>query len=256
MVGLMYFGLSILLGVIVFVPGGLMGLSAEELGRLMDMINGYFFLFLIICMLYFAQFSALRYRMSRTSWRGVRGNMTGSARTYMFFRIRRLFINIVTLGYMIGRTDLMARQYIVNNMFLGNQRCRFEGDITALDRVNLVTLLLAIPTLGLSRLWYRAAQLRTQWNAMHAGSISFRGTHDGASLFGLYAINILIVIFTFGFGTPVALQRTARYFADHVQILGSLEGTAILQSAEEAGTVGEGIQELFDQGFDLDVGLW
>ena len=76
--------------------------AAPESIQATDVITWAVFAYLF----YFGSFSALRYRLSRTRWRGIRGSLQGHGFDYVLFRLKRTIINICTLGYAIGRSDL------------------------------------------------------------------------------------------------------------------------------------------------------
>lgn len=210
-----------------------------------------------IYMIYFSRFSALRYRLSRTSWRGIRGHLEGNGRMYVLFRFKRAFMNIISLGFLTGRSDMLDNHYLASRVSLGSQKCTYTGDIGALDGINAVTLLLAIPTLGISRYWYKAALLNQKYNNLHAGSVYFRANFTPGQLFKLSMGNLLILILTLFIGIPIAIQRIMRCLAEHVEVLGSIEGSNIVQAQDgKVGSVGEGMADHLDyDGMDFDLGL-
>lgn len=245
-------GFLSMLGLLVVLKGD--KATAQEFN---DAIATCISILIVLCLYYYAGFSALHYRLTRTLWRGITGRLNGKPRHYMFFRLKRMLINICTLGYAIGRSDLVSREYIVKRMFIGSQSFSFQYHKNALDGTNLITLLLALPTLGFSRFWYKAALHRVCWNNMKAGSISFKSTYTGLGILGLYAGNLCILLITLGIGTPIVIQRTIKFFMRNVAVLGSLEGTTILQDTTLAKTVGEGIISALNyDGFDIDLGLF
>lgn len=68
----------------------------------------------------------------------------------------------------------------------------------------------------------------TRRHGIDAYRLRFSGS--GGEYFRVWIVNILLTIVTFGLYTPVARQRTARYFFDHTQVAGSpLEFTAPLR---------------------------
>lgn len=73
-----------------------------------------------------AIFMALRYRLSRTTWRGVRGSLTGSAIKYGNLSIKRTFINVISLGVLIPYSDIAKHKFIVNHAYFGSVRAKFD----------------------------------------------------------------------------------------------------------------------------------
>lgn len=202
----------------------------------------------IIYFIFIATHSALRYRLSRTTWRGIRGKLTGSAFDFALKNMIRGILNIITLGLLIPSSDIKIYKIIIDNTHFGNAKFNFVGTSKELFSINLMTILLAVPTVGLSRFWYSAALTRhkcanTVINALHC-----RATHTGGSLLLLHAVNMLIIIFTLGIGIPIVTQRNLKYFSEHVFIVGDINAADILQSDEKLGSSGEGIDVMLDLG--------
>lgn len=209
--------------------------------------------------LFYAQYSALRYRLSRTTWCGIHGSLTGSARNYAFMSMGRFIINIVTLGLSIPKSDLIKQSVITNNMYLGNQKASFHEGRGRLRSVNIRTLLLAIPTLSFSRLWY-LAELRNQKLAnLSFGGVHFKGTFTGYNYLKLSVGNLLILIVTLGLGMPVILNRIINFNIKNMHVLGNINELTISQADErtKVSNMGEGFKSSVDTdtGFDVDFGL-
>lgn len=87
-----------------------------------------------------AIFLALRYRLSRTRWRGIRFHLGGSIKKYLVLSLKRTLINIVTLGWKIPKGDILKWSYIANHITYGDLKFSFAGDEKNLQKVHLVTL--------------------------------------------------------------------------------------------------------------------
>ena len=203
----------------------------------------------------FARYSSLRYRLSRTTWRGVHGRMTGNANKYAFFAFGRAFLNLISLGILIPKSDMAKQAYIMRDMYLGNQQASFMNDTSGLMKIHIITWLLAIPTFTLSRLWYIAALKNKKLANTSFGGLTCQGNYTGGKLAGLYIINILLIIMTLGFATPVVINRTVRFHVANTIIEGNIESTMILQTQSDAGNIGEGLADSFDSGLDIDFGF-
>ena len=198
-----------------------------------------------------ARFAALRFRVSRTRWRGIRGILDGSALNYGVLSFWRMVINIVTLGIAIPYSDMAKHRYIMMRLYFGNVPIDYEGRVGHLMKSHIITLLLAPFTLGMSRLWYQAALAREKMNGMSAGNIRFENTVTGGGLLKHVFLNLLILLFTLGIGMPVVMQRNMKFLVWHTRIIGDLETSEIMQAKDQKITVGEGL----DDAFGLDTGL-
>lgn len=206
----------------------------------------------ILFLVYVASFTSLRYKLSRITWRGVRGHLTGSALEYGVLRMLLLLLNIITLGLAIPYSDILVRKYLVEHAHFGSAKATFNGTASKLFGIHILTLLLAIPTLGFSRLWYRAALTRHTCESSAIGSIGFRNSQTGGNLLGLVAGNLLLWVLTFGFGLPLLIQRNMCFFVKHVALVGDIETSGIYQSSEVLGTSGEGMDGILGE---QDIGF-
>lgn len=91
-----------------------------------------------------ALYLAMRYRLSRTRWRGIRFNLSGSLKEYFILSLKRTFINIVTLGWKIPKSDLLKWSYIANHMSYGDLKFSYQGDDSRLKRIHAITLTIFI----------------------------------------------------------------------------------------------------------------
>lgn len=237
----------------------MLGLGNPLVVSLVNLFSSMITFFVILYIMFYAQYSALRYRLSRTTWCGIRGALKGKPRKYAFMSIRRLIMNIITLGIAIPKSDLIKQGAITNYMFLGNKKASFNEEKGALGRVNIKTLLLAIPTLGLSRLWYLAALRNQKLANISFGNVHLKGTFTGGKYLRLFLGNLLILIITIGFGMPFIISRMLKFNIKNIQILGDINELSVTQAGNngDAGNMGEGFEDSLDMdaGLDVDFGL-
>ena len=211
----------------------------------------------LVTLSFFAKFSAARYRLSQAKWRGIGGGIAGASFIgYIGLRFKRLFLNIISLGYLVGRSDLIANKYILNNAYIGKTKFNFEPDLAALDRINLITLLLAIPTLGASRIWYRAALLNYKYKSLSLAGMKFESSFKGGKMLWLMLSNILIIVFTLFIGTPITIQRNLKFFAENVRVMGNANNLELIEQSYKSNALGEGVDQVFDLGNSgIDFGV-
>ena len=166
-------------------------------------------------------YSGLRYRMSRTIWKSIRGRLQGSAFKYAWQYLVRFILNLITLGLMIPSSDKKLFAYKVNNSSFGTVKARFLDGKNNLNRTNIITLLLFIPTLGFSRIWYTTAFNRYSLdNTVIGDSLRLKSTLTGGRLFGHMVVNLLIIAFTFGLGIGIAINRNMNFSVKQHLLLG------------------------------------
>ncbi len=194
-------------------------------------------------------YRARRYRLSRTTWRGVRANQSGSSVEYGFRFLGNAMLIGLTLGWFGPASTARLWAYRYNNTWFGNVPFRVsEESGKGLYRRFAVAYLLALPTLYLSFIWYKAHELRTLIGRTSFDSAQFHFDATGLQLFWLLFVNMLIVVLTLGVGVPFAQRRRAQFVAAHLQVVGRPDLDSIRQDAQERPSFGEGIADALDFG--------
>jgi uncharacterized membrane protein YjgN (DUF898 family) len=181
-----------------------------------------------------ARIGAMRYRLSRTSWRGIRLSFIGEYRPFLGLSLRGLLLTALTAGlyYPIYQTNV--RSYLVNHSSFGSCRFRFDGDGRELTGRFVRAVLLSLPTLGLIWIWYIAQRRRFNWDHTSFAGARFRSTVTGKDLLSLYAGNLMIIVLSLGLALPWATVRTKRYDLDHLVLEGLVDLDRITQQAQNA----------------------
>jgi uncharacterized membrane protein YjgN (DUF898 family) len=207
------------------------------------------FLYLLgtLVLLHIGSYFSWRYRISRITWRGIRGRLTGSAVHFTLLVLWRTILNFLTLGVVIPYSDIKIRQYIWQNTYLGSSKVKFDCQPSKLMWNHITTMLLFIPTLGLSRFWYRATLARHINGSISLNNITLQGTQTGGSMLRLFSGNLLIMILTLGLGGALVAHRQMKYLADNTIIAGKLDTSSISQSIEQLGKSGEGIETMLGE---------
>lgn len=207
----------------------------------------------LLYLAFVGQYAALRYRLSRMVWRGIRGRLRGSAFTYGGLVVIRYIGTAASLGFLAPMLDMAVWRYKVQHASFGEAPLAFDGSEKGLQKVNIWTILLFPFTLGLSRLWYKAALLNRQFDGTTFSNLRLGASYTGRKLLGLYGSNALLFICTLGLALPYIVHRNARFLAANVQFYsqGDADFGHVRQSEEQLGRSGEGL----DQIFDADIGF-
>ncbi|HSL47732.1 MAG TPA: YjgN family protein [Candidatus Deferrimicrobiaceae bacterium] len=198
-----------------------------------------------------AMVGARRYRLSRTSWRGIRFSFRGRAWEMMKIFILGTFFTGFTLG-LYYPFFLVARQtFMVSHSYFGNERFDFDGQGRDLFWPFVLSILLTLPTLGLCWAWYIARKRRYFWDHTAFGAARFSCTVTGAALLGLWVVNVLLLVCTLGLGWPWVRVRNINFAFRNLALVGPLDLARIQQEAQTVSAIGEGLSGFFDSGFDL-----
>jgi len=117
-----------------------------------------------------AHFSAQRYRLSRTQWRGIHGGMQGSAWVYGAWFVLYLLCTVFTLGQLAPWAMVRLVERAVNASSFGNARFNFHGQASKLYLVFLGTFVAVLVIFaGVGTAGHGAFETLKLLNAQHAG---------------------------------------------------------------------------------------
>lgn len=205
---------------------------AEILGYVLRAITGSLFLALIpmfalyVLILVFAAgayFSAQRYRLSRTSWCGIRGGMTGSMLAYGGRALLYGLGCIVTLGQLIPWTTVRLAERRINASSFGSETFRFQGRAGTLYKVFVVSFIGMVAWFAVTGwLFLRPAIMQM---AVHRGGFPHAEPVSPHAMVSLVAFYVLFIV--------GALLLRCYYFA---QVSQHILGNTTLGSQLRFGT--------------------
>jgi uncharacterized membrane protein YjgN (DUF898 family) len=189
---------------------------------------------------------SMRYRLSRTSWRGIRFNFHGEYRDLLGVLLKSFLLTGLTLGLYIPFYQTNLRRFLADYSRFGSASFAFDGDGRALLGRYVLTLLLTLPTLGLIWLWYLAFQRRYYWAHTSLAGARFHCTVTGGGLLGLYAVNLALIVLSLGLALPWATVRTRRFDMETLVLQGPADIEHITQQAQTATPTGEELSGFLD----------
>lgn len=199
-----------------------------------------------------ARIGARRYRLGRTSWRGIRFSFRGSTWEYVRLFVTGSALTGLTLGLYYPVFAVRSHAFMTRNSWVGSARFDFDGRGRDLLVAYLYAVLLTLPTLGLAWFWFSAARRRYFWNHTSIRGARFHCTITGGRLLRLRLANVLILALTLGLGWPLATVRNARFICRHLALDGDLDAASIRQDSREATATGEGLLGFLEA--DLNLG--
>jgi uncharacterized membrane protein YjgN (DUF898 family) len=101
---------------------------------------------------------------------------------------------------------------------------------------------------GLIGCWYWARLGRHILGNTTLGPLRLSSAVTGPALLWLVLGNALIALFTFGFGLPVVVHRSARFLARTLLVTGTLDAATLQQGALAMPRTGEGMLQMLDHG--------
>ena len=174
---------SFKVGMFVFVPLIILELVAKLTGTnlVAQIVVGVLAYAMIIVLTPMALAGARRYRLTRTSWRGIRFSFRGATKEFVALFLGGGLLTVITLGLYYPFFDTRRQAFMVNNAWFGNRSFYFDGEGRDLFKPFLVAMLLFLPTLGLSWVWYLAARQRYFWGRTRLDEVRFKCTVTGVA---------------------------------------------------------------------------
>jgi uncharacterized membrane protein YjgN (DUF898 family) len=198
-----------------------------------------------------AVMGARRYRLSRSSWRGIRFSFRGKAVEFMKLFLKGSLLTTVTLGAYYPLFEVRRQAYLINHSYLGSAPFSFDGDRYGLARSFVGSVLLLPFTFGCSWFWYVAARQRYFWNHSTFCGGRFVCTILGWPLCKLKLGNGLLLLGSLGLAWPWTTVRNVRFLFDNLRLNGAMAVESIARDELATNATGEGLSSFLDTGFDL-----
>ncbi len=157
---------------------------------------------LLIPVTHFASYQALRYRLTRTRWKGIRGNMDGSAKAYAVKGTGYSLLTMLTAFVCAPLETARLTAMRLNAAFFGDRRFSFSGKARPLFGpwlTSYVPILLLLSGLGI--LLYSLESGDLIW--LYVDGVDLRLLVFMVFFGGLFVVAALIGLFTLVYNAAV-----------------------------------------------------
>lgn len=193
----------------------------------------------------FAIYSKHQYLYSRTTWQGIRFSLRGSRIAYANLALKISLKSLITLGFKDHLYFITKNQFIYNNTSWGNVPLTFTGNSEDIKRMNYNTLLIAIPTFYISRIYFMIYCNRYAMNHLAMAGVKLKVSYTVPALLRFSIANSLITIFSLGMALPYVTYRQLKFMQKYYDLEGAQDSLSAEQSTDE--TIGQdGAAALFD----------
>jgi len=220
--------------------------------------------FIFICIFYlggilffpFAIYGGWKYRVSRTSWRGIFFKFDGNFGEFVKIYFKAIFLTIITFGIYGAWMRVKIQKYLFSHTNIGHLRLGFAGKGDDLFVINLLGGLLFYITLGMYiPVWIKNRFHFTINNTfIDNGEIKKRlqtNLTTGDAWFVLVT-NVLLLIVTAGLAFPWTMMRKNKLFFESVSLPDEFDYDALEQSdANFNDATGDEMSDIFDIDFDF-----
>jgi len=206
---------------------------------------------IIFAIIPFAIHGAMRYRLSRTSWRGIHFGYHGDLKEFLGLFFKNLLLTIVTLGIYGPWMQINLHKYVEGHSRIGNATVQFNASGGDFFVLHLKGYLLTVVTLGIYLPWYITSIHRfyiEHTSIEQNGTVSVFKTHiTGGGFFLLSIVNALIVIFTLGIGYSWVRIRVMRFYIDNLELQGGFNPDLLIQTeGEYTNATGDDMLSMFE----------
>lgn len=194
-----------------------------------------------------------RYRLSRTSYRGIRFSYRGSMKDFCLEFYKNTFLSVVTFGFYTPWYLTKIHAHLLRNSYFGSEKFEFDGNGGDLFLPWFISGILTFFTLGLSAVWFVARRTVYFWTRTTISSARFTCSLDPMNYVGVALINGLLTLVTFGIYTPWATVNLNRAVINSLGLIGSIDLDRVRQQAVAASATGEELASFLnvDSGFGL-----
>jgi len=212
------------------------------------------FYFVFLSLIPLAIHGVMRYRLSRTSWRGIHFGYRGNLGELYKLYIKGVLFTIFTLGFYYPWMTVSLRKYVLAHTRFGNIEFEFIGEGSTLLGLHISGLFLSIITIYIYIPWYLISIKNFEINntkvIQNGHSHSIQSTMRGGSFFGLNVTNFFILIFTLGLGMPLVIIRNMKYYLSNIHFSNMIDMDTIIQTeVDYKNATGEDLSDALDLNF-------
>lgn len=195
-----------------------------------------------------------RYRMSRTSWRGIRFGYQGNKWELFANMMQWMLLTVVSLGVYAFWMTVNLRRFLFSNIHFGNATFVYNASGTKYFWMCMKGYFLSIITLGIYAPWWMKdlVDFYIEHTKLEMGErkLNFKSSTTGFQIFVLMLTNLLLLIFSLGIAFPWVEMRTYKYFIDNICVDGDINTEELVQTqAETKDATADEMADFFDIDF-------
>jgi uncharacterized membrane protein YjgN (DUF898 family) len=196
---------------------------------------------------------SMKYRLSRTSWRGIHLGYRGSLGEIYKVYFIGLLLTVITLGIYYPWLIVSLRKYVIGNMRMGNVRFAYEGTGGDYFIIQLLGTFGMMFSFGIYYFWYK----RDVYNFLIDNIVAyqnekkcyFQSKMNPPAVFEWVIVNNIVVSMTLGLAIPWAALRSYQFFINYIEIYGDFNADGIHQTEEEyKNAISDDLSTMLDVG--------
>ena len=211
---------------------------------------------LLLLFIPFAIFGAWRYRVTRTSWRGIYFSFDGQLKEFVKLFVVQGFLTIITFGIYYSWMRVKIQKYLFSHTSIGDLKLDFHGDGGELFGINIlggvlfyITLFLYVP------IWMKQRFNFTIDNTtISDGTIRKRlkSTLENGEAWTTLVTNGLLLIVTLGIAFPWTFMRKTNMYFRNVELPVDFDYDNLAQSdGDFKDATADEMIDILDMGLDF-----
>jgi len=175
-----------------------------------------------------------RYKMAKTSWRGIRFGYVGVRNEFIKEFFIGLFFTIITIGLYGPWFIIRMRNYLLSHIRFGNVKFEYKADGLDYFLLNLKGYFFTIITIGIYFFWWQRDSFAFYINHLtlkdDQGEIRIKSEATAGDFFKLIVVNMLLLIVTLGLGYAWVVARGMKFIMSKIRLEGDINLNSIQQS--------------------------
>lgn len=170
-------------------------------------------------------YGGTRYRVSKTSWRGIQFGMDKNkalTREFIFLVFKSSFLSAITLGLYFPVMIHDIRKFLTDKIRFGNVYFKYHGDKKEFCKLFYKGALLSFLTIGLYSPWFHASMLKYRLENTSLEGARFHTGLRGKDLFFFMLGAYFFSIITLGLATPWIFSTALAMIINSVSVVGTI----------------------------------
>jgi len=207
--------------------------------------------FAIIPLIPIAIFGSVRYRLSRTSLRGVRFGLDGGAKGYLLLYLKVMLFTVLTLGLYGPYGSNQLHRYLIARHRYGSEAFAYDGPDIEAWKISIRGFFLTIFTFGFYYSWYIANISR--FRLAHTTFQGARGRLDlrGGEMFQIVMVSYFGMLLTLGIGLPWVTTYALQVILSKISFEGPIDFGRIEQRAVTGSAAADDLASALDIGLEV-----
>jgi len=208
----------------------------------------------LLILIPFAIYGGWRYRVTRTSWRGIFFSFDGNFKDFIKLFIPQILLTILTLGIYGSWMQVKLMKYLFSHTSIGSIRMDFQGEGSTNFGINFIGYILSVFTFMLYLpIWIKERFNFTVRNTSldDGAQKKMLGTSlEGGEAWKTIMLNAVMLIFTVGLAFPWTFMRTMRMYCRNTWIPDEFDWDGLSQTENDfKSATGDEMADIMDVDF-------